>query len=224
MRISNWTKMTSPELWEAWKALFQSRAEAEATAIWIANRLVKAHARSTRRVFYEVKDSFIREYQDHLTEGRRVRVERRECRDCLGSGDDGLCERCDGTGIYSERTLYVHYFNISGQLYSFHSYYKPVRLSAEPGEDKEEYGGRFSESEQKDLLLPMSGLLRMLRYVAAAIGFNGGGNRVPVALEEVQESFETPCKVGGPVVLEEDGSHPKNCFCRFTHYHRRRSV
>lgn len=222
MRIENWTKMSSAQLWQTWKTSFASVSEAEATAIWIANRLAKEHARSTRREFYEVKSHFIRKYQDHLIEGRCVRVERRECRDCYGSGDDGLCERCDGTGIWSERTLYVHNFMIAGRRYSFHSYEKPVRVSVEQGEDKEEYGGRFTEEEEKNLLLPMSGILRMLRYVSAAIGFNrkdASVNRVVV-----QDSLQVPVKIGELRFREEDVSHPSNCFCRFSAYNSRSSV
>jgi hypothetical protein len=174
MRIANWTKLKSPELWQAWRLLFDSTTEAEVTAIWMANRLVKDMARSTKRALYEVKDMWIRGAQGWLVEGRIARVERRDCRDCGGSGDDGECERCDGTGIWSQRTLYCHYFSVDGRRYSFHSYQTPASISTEPGEDKEEYGGRFSASELTELALPMSGLLRMLRWHALAEGFAKG--------------------------------------------------
>ena len=177
--------MTSAELWAAWRESFRSNAEAHVTAIWIANRLVKNHYRSTRRVFYECKDSFIRTHQHCLIEGKRVRVEQRFCRACGGTGDDGNCFRCDGTGIWSERTLYCHYFIIAGRRYSFHSYEKPARVSIEPGEDLESYGGRFTEEEMKEFPLPMSGLLRMLRWVTAA-----GVPAEPV--EEIR--FRIPCE------------------------------
>lgn len=219
MRIKYWTKLSSPQLWEAWQANFPSETEAEVTAIWIANRLVKDHARSVRRAFYEAKDIFIRSYQKHLTEGRCVRVERRSCRDCRGSGEDGddCCDRCEGTGIYSERTLFCHYFVIAGQRYSFHSYEKPAKISSEPGEDKEEYGGRFSEDEIKEMMLPMSGLLRMLGWVAAARGFRGGSAPVQGQPEYIQDVLEIPAEAGGKDFREDD-LHPANCFCRFGQY------
>jgi hypothetical protein len=214
MRIKGWTKLTSQELWESWKALFKDEAEAEVTAIWIANRLVKDRARSTRRRFYEVKDGFIRAYQDCLTEGRCTRVERRYCRACGGSGDEDLggCEACDGTGIYSERTLYCHYFFISGHRYSFHSYEVPARLSETPREDKEEFGGRFSDSELEELMLPSSGLLRMLRWVYMARGFNVGKK----TLAKVEQSvMEIPVVAGSGFREEYKSDHPANCFCQF---------
>ena len=192
------------------------------TAIWIANRLVKEHARTTRGAFYEVKESFIRSYQDCLTEGRCVRVERRSCRDCGGSGDDGWgwCDRCEGTGIYSERTLFCHYFVIAGRPYSFHSYERPARVAAETGEEEEAYGGRFSEEEIQEFLLPMSGLLRMLRWVAAARGFNK--NARP-RKEPVQGALEIQVESSGTKFREED-NHPENCFCRWNPRLSRRAV
>jgi hypothetical protein len=220
MRIKNWTKLPSPDLWLAWKALFRDESEAEATAIWIANRLVKNRSRSVRRRFYEVKDGFISAYQNCLTEGRCTRVERRDCRDCGGSGDDD-CERCDGTGIYSERTLYLHEFSISGRRYSFHSYETPARVSETPGEDKEEYGGRFSEAEQKEFGLPFSGLLRMLRWVFMARGFNVGKKSLP---EVQQDVMEIPILPGTGFREDYKSDHPANCFCQFRQYSRRQAV
>lgn len=224
MRIKGWSKLSSPDLWQAWKTLFKDEAEAEATAIFIANRLIKNHARSTKQKFYEVKDGFIRAYQNCLTEGRCARVERRYSRDCGGTGDrdyEDDCERCEGTGVYSERTLYCHYFSISGRHYSFHSYEEPSRLSETPGEDKEEYGGRFSEAELEELGLPCSGLLRMLRWVFMAKGFNIGRK----ALAKVDQGvLEIPVVAGSSFREEGESDHPANCFCQFREYSRRRAV
>ena len=220
MRIKNWTKLSSPDLWQAWKLLFRDEAEAEATAIFIANRLVKGRSRSIRKRFYEVKDGFICAYQDCLTEGRCVRVETRSCRDCGGSGDDD-CERCDGTGIYSQRTLYLHDFVISGRRYSFHSYEAPASVSETPGEDREEYGGRFSDAELEEFGLPFSGILRMLRWVFMARGFNKGRKSLP----EVQQAvMEIPVLPVSGFQEESKSDHPANCFCQFGRYYRRQVV
>jgi hypothetical protein len=171
MRIAGWSKLTSVQLWDAWLKEFPSQTDAEATAVWIANRLVKNAAVSTRRRFYEVKDIFLDRYSRYLVEGRIVRQEIKTCRVCGGSGwserFQDECERCDD-GIYQRRFLYVHNLNIEGTRYSFHSYEKPRVISDLPGEDKEAYGGKFTESEFKELQLPCSGLVRMLRYAAFA--------------------------------------------------------
>jgi hypothetical protein len=169
-RIKNWTKLNATALWRAWAAQFNSEVEAEATAIFAANRLVKDKARSTKRRFYSIKDEFIRRHLADLVLGQKVRDEIRECWACDGTGEDYgcTCQRCDGTGEYSRRTLYLHRFVIEGSQYAFHSYEAPISLSDEPGEDLESYGGSFSEAELEDLALPMSGLLRMLGYVAVA--------------------------------------------------------
>lgn len=78
----------------------------------------------------------------------------------------GDCLKCNGTGKYRSWWLYLHIFEIEGQRYSFHSYVKPSQLSDEPGEDRETYGGRFSEAELEELALPITGLLKVLDHVA----------------------------------------------------------
>ena len=129
-------------------------------AIWCANRLVKrSRSRHTRRVFYGIKDRFIRRYGREGV-GQRVRHEVSECWGCDGEG----CSRCDGTGIYSERWLYVHRFYVAGQRYCFHSYQEPAYLEAGIV-DGEVFGSSFTETELADLALPLSALVRMLRYV-----------------------------------------------------------
>jgi hypothetical protein len=206
MRIQNWTRKTSAELWTEWRASFASLPQAEVEAIWLANRLVKDKDHSSKSAFYEVKDLFLRYAQPWLTEGQMVRVEKKECFACGGTGndtsfmvegeDDGFeegmgagswedlsCERCYGTGIWSMRTLYLHKFAIEGRRFSFHSYVAPARVSEIPGEDKAEYGGKFSEQELLDLPLPFSGLFRLLRYHAFAMGW---GNEQPRPLAELR--------------------------------------
>ena len=188
-RILQWTAMTSPQLWENWCARSPSTVQAEAAAIWTANRLAKDAAPSVKHRFYEVKDAWLQRVQTCLVEGRIARVERRYCRACNPLGLDPLhddwhastddwCERCDGTGIWDERTLYVHSLDIEGTRYSFHSYMKPALLVDLPGEDKETYGGQFTETEWETLWLPLSGLLRMLRYVMMAV-WTDNDRRIP---------------------------------------------
>ena len=88
-----------------------------------------------------------------------------------------ICDRCNGTGIYKSRWLYLHTFDVNGQRYSFHSYVRPGKVDPELGEDKETFGGKFSEEELAELSLPMSGLLNVLHYVARSkwgLWFNNG--------------------------------------------------
>jgi hypothetical protein len=186
MRIKSWTKLEPHELWRKWRELFTSYDEAIAHAMWVANRLVKERAHSTRNAFYQLKDEFLRQYGHCLVDGRRVRVETRYCYACHGEGVEHYeeqrirgfkypanesdntypCLRCGGTGFISRRTLYVHNLILAGQRYSFHSYVEPPLLSNELGEDKETYGGRFSDEELAKLALPISGLGRVIGYVA----------------------------------------------------------
>lgn len=202
-RITNWTKMDAGALWEAWRAQFEDDSEAVVTAVWIANRLVKARAQSTRRKFYSIKDAWIKRHQKHLVEGRKVRTEHLECNNCVngkvvavlnyelswkqeeklwrwmkngfeGKPPEGVrirweqCPKCNGTGIYRRRWLYLHVFDIDGQRFCFHSRVKPRELSDKPGDDLESYGGQFMEAELTELALPVTGLIRVLAYVAAA--------------------------------------------------------
>ena len=215
-RIKNWTRMTAEELYHDWAAQFEGEDEAIATAIWIANRLVKGKAVSTRWRFYSIKEEWIYRNRKNLVEGRMVRKEGQECWECHGTGKvnyrrdswdaspdegdedydydggydsgyggsdadtagegrrrrrrtrKGRCWKCEGSGLYPERILYGHRLVVAGQWYSFHSYVGPEKLSDEPGADCEEYGGRFSEEELDELALPMSGLLKILAFVARA--------------------------------------------------------
>lgn len=176
-RIHHWSKMSSPELWHAWRALHTSDELAIAAAVFTGNRLVKNNpCRNTRRRFYEVKDYWIRDHQEKLTRGRIARVETRPCWNCDGSGmayDYGFggedqCDRCEGTGIYSERNLYLHEFLIETMPFKFHSYTAPKRLEEERAEDCSNYGTPFTVEEEKALPLPLSGVLQMLRFVTFA--------------------------------------------------------
>lgn len=162
-RIKGWTRLSADDLWSAWLKQHRTETEAIAVAIFTANRLVRDTARSTKRRFYSIKDEWIRRHQCYLIDGRRIRREASECWSCGGQG----CDDCDYSGEYSSRWLYVHNFSIDGRKYSFHSYQVPSTLSDEAGEDKEAFGGQFSEEELADLPLPLSGLVRMLTYVAA---------------------------------------------------------
>ena len=53
-RIEDWTTLKAKPLYHKWLEQFDSEAEAIVRAIWIANRLVKGKALSTRRKFYEL--------------------------------------------------------------------------------------------------------------------------------------------------------------------------
>ena len=85
-RIKGWTRLSSKELWYAWRAQFESDDEAIAVAIWTGNRLVKDRAKSTRRKFYSLKDAWIKRNQTNLMTGMRVRKEYLACRKCVGVG------------------------------------------------------------------------------------------------------------------------------------------
>ncbi len=164
-RIQCWTKLNAEQLWHAWRSHFAGDDAAAAHAVWCANRLVKGRPRSTRRLFYAIKDDFIRHIRG-IGMGYRVRLETKTCWACEGTGE--WCDRCDGTGIWSERWLYLHCFEVAGQRYAFHSYVEPVNLDhSRQGEDRESYGSRFDDAEEAELPLPFSGILRMLRYLVA---------------------------------------------------------
>lgn len=166
-RIKGWTRCTTVELWEKWRGQFDSDDEAIATAVWMANRLVKEAAKTTKTKFYSIKDAFIQRYG---REGQLAREEVRPCHLCDNSGvwDGATCYRCDGTGIYMTRRLYLHTFEVAGTKYRLHSYVEPKLLLDEMAADEAQYGSKFSEEEWAALGLPMSGLLRILSYVAAA--------------------------------------------------------
>jgi len=82
-------------------------------------------------------------------------VEEKECWSCCGQGYfsdyeddfDDECDRCGGTGLYSQRTLYEHNFEIDGHMFCFHSYTKPERLSEAKGVDLANYGRPFKKDE-----------------------------------------------------------------------------
>ena len=165
-RIKGWTKLNAEGLWLAWRDLFASEDAAIARAVFCANRLVKfSKSRDTRHLFYdEIKDPFIRRYgRDGV--GQRVRHEVAECFGCYGDG----CERCGWTGNHRERWLYVHRFTIAGKPYCFHSYVEPATLVSGLAADDESFGTQLTDEELAELPLPLSGLIRMLRYVAAVV-------------------------------------------------------
>ena len=167
-RIKGWTTMTKDELWTRWRSEFTWDDQAILQAIWVANRLVKPMAVSTRRQFYALKDEAIQRYGE---KGRKARQEEKICFRCEGSGEDPWddeypCHKCGGSGIFASRWLFVHEFDVCGQRYCFHSYLPPKTLLDGQAEDAEHYGGSFTDEEFKALGLPLSGLLRILRYVA----------------------------------------------------------
>jgi hypothetical protein len=228
-RIVGWTKLTDEQLWEQWQGMFAGEEEAVATAIWIANRLVKDKAGSTRRKFYSIKDEWIECNQEHLVIGKVVKIEAYVCSSCGDYGPasnffaDRICSRCgdwahqvavqvecetcggaghylggtrcvecNGFGKHEAPVIYEHLFDINGTHYTFHSHIKPrhsyedsgarpwnpprdwtnavgsSHLCGDIGADPEIHGGRFTEQDLYDMALPISGLLRLLGYVATA--------------------------------------------------------
>jgi len=168
-RIKGWTTRTDEDLFHQFVRNFINEEEAIAHAIWMGNRLVKERAKSTKKKFYSLKDEWLNRHEDCLIEGRIAREEGKTCWDCGGTGtidEDNQCSSCQGTGKYRTWNLYEHRLEVAGQRYTFHSYVRPKHLSDEPGADCEEYGGRFSEEELGELALPMSGILKILGYVA----------------------------------------------------------
>lgn len=184
MRIPNWTKMNAATLWQAWRRQFDSDVEATAVAIWVTNRLIKeSKSKGTKRRFYSIKDHWLSKLPGV---GRKVRLEKQECFRCEGTGFDErqgwTCPRCEGRGVWRERWLYTHEFSIAGQHYSFHSYVAPNTLLDGMGDAQEVFGSKFTEQELAELALPMSGMMQVLIYVAAAIWglrFNGARYEVP---------------------------------------------
>jgi len=166
MRIPNWTKMSAEQLWEAWRADFDTDDAAIAQAVWQANRMIKPSARQTKRKFYSIKNEFIRRYG---RTGQRVRLDQYDCRYCNGEND--WCRNCGGDGIYRQSWLYLHEFEVDGQTYRLHSYVEPKVLVANVVSFGHEgdFGDRFTEEEKALLPLPVSGLVQLLGYVAAAM-------------------------------------------------------
>lgn len=130
----------------------------------------------------------------------------------LGCGGEG-CYRCGGSGLYRPRWLYVHKFAVAGRTYCFHSYTAPTNLVEGFGEDKETYGGKFSEAEWKDLPLPVSGLKKILHHVATDLWrmshymgryYTDAPADAPVGEWYGQEPDDTDAFYGEPVTIEEE--------------------
>jgi len=86
MRIKNWSNMSSETLFGAWCSQFTEEEDAVAHAIWVANRLAKGKAATSRKVFYSLKDHWLSIHQDCLVDGRISRTETAECWKCCGTG------------------------------------------------------------------------------------------------------------------------------------------
>ncbi len=136
------TRLTVDKLHEDWLNKYRSDQVVLAEAIRLANRLQKV-----KRVpdFYALKDKWLEHNKDCLIEGRIARREGGQCWQCYGEDDE--CPKCDGTGVYSSRTLYEHRILIEGREYSFHSYTKPKHLNPDGGLNLPAYGRPFKRSE-----------------------------------------------------------------------------
>lgn len=148
------SRMTVERLKAQWLKKYKTKELVLANALRFVNRLQKVNRISE---VYTLKDHWIGANQSNLIEGKITRVENKICWSCDGSGIyddafsddecDDMCFKCDGSGIYSSRTLYEHNFNIDEQVFCFHSYVRPDKLSEEKGADLTNYGRPFDKSE-----------------------------------------------------------------------------
>lgn len=130
------------QLWERQLQLFSGDHElALADAIYNGNKLLKITGGD--KSFYSFKDRWINDHQDKLVEGRISRNEIKYCWCMEAEENNDWCEKCGGTGIYSQSTLYEHHFMIGEQKYCFHSYTKPSSVSEAKGADLAYYGRRY---------------------------------------------------------------------------------
>jgi hypothetical protein len=93
-------------------------------------------------------------------------------------GED-FCWRCDGTGVYSSRTLYEHHLRIGDHDFSLHSYVRPATVSNAPGADLPSYGGRFTTQDLRGL--PPLRLADYLRVGEEKLGAQAAGAVAAVA-------------------------------------------
>ncbi|QDU94129.1 helix-turn-helix domain-containing protein [Lignipirellula cremea] len=142
------SRLTVKSLKTKWTEKYGSETLVLAQAVRFGNRLQKANRIAD---FYDLKDRWIEENQCNLVEGRVTRVETKYCWGCDGTGRYGFygrdCERCDGSGVYSQRTLYEHTFEIEGQRFVFHSYVRPTIVTDESAADLTAYGRPFQPDE-----------------------------------------------------------------------------
>ena len=149
------SRMTVARLKRKWLKKYGTEELVLAQAIRTANKLQKV-----KRIaeFYPLKDQWIKANQHKLVEGRVTRVETKSCWSCGGTGqiliwDDDYfeddCPKCDGSGVFSSRTLYEHAFLIDCTRFCFHSYIRPKVVIAEQqadGTDKA-FGRPFDKDE-----------------------------------------------------------------------------
>lgn len=163
---ANWG---AEKLWAFWRNGFTTDVLALATAVRFANRLIKlAPFAVEKKAMYAVKDRFICAASAHLREGRVSRVENRMCFGCGGTGGRGEyeCRRCDGSGVYSSRTLYEHVFVIDGEEFCVHSYITPPKdkLLDAPGADLPSYGRRFTSAELRRVRFRVSEFVKLIGH------------------------------------------------------------
>lgn len=149
----NRSKLTVDELEKRWMLRYGKGQLLLAHTLRIANKLQKVWKHPD---VYSFKDRWITNHQSYLLDGRVTRVENRMCWDCDGTGtdsdcygefDDVECETCNGTGVWSARTLYEHRFEIEGRQFVFHSYIRPRVVSDELGTNAPVYGRPFDKAE-----------------------------------------------------------------------------
>lgn len=138
-------------------------------ALWLLNKLAKVVSPSPKRQVYSLKDRLLSLWSDFLIDGRVSRTESRPCWGCDGTGEHwsgDLCDRCDGTGCYSSRTLYEVRYSFPGddRTYCFHTFTKPRLLSEEAGADRPSYGVRLRTEDIKNLPFGFHDLLRIVSH------------------------------------------------------------
>lgn len=144
------SRMTVEGLKRKWLKKYGTEELVLAQAIRFANRLQKVKKVDA---FYALKNRWIVQNQDKLTEGRLTRIESKTCRKCNGSGKYTLlrdCHKCSGTGIYTSNKLYEHEFLIGDTRFRFHAYIVPklVLAQTEPCDDAKSAFGRPFDSDE----------------------------------------------------------------------------
>jgi len=145
-------------------------------ALWVANKFVKMVELPPKLEVYDLKDRLLQHWKEYLIDGRIARHETKTCWHCDDydgydddGGDDGngvVCRYCEGTGIYSRKTLFEtrYQFPDDERIYCYHGYTKPEKLSDEPGANKPSYGYRLKQDERKAIPFGLHDLIKIMRH------------------------------------------------------------
>jgi len=144
-------------LWNRFKNKYATEDIAIAKMIYYLNKSIKCW--EIPKCYYEFKNQWISNNSEYLTKGLFVRneIDFKLCdyyEDYEDYEED--CEKyiendCEGCPWIKYKKLYVHYFNIDGESFCFHSYTEPKNIITEEiGEDQDEYGKKYSKKEIED--------------------------------------------------------------------------